>query len=555
MKKIQNHYSIGYGDAAEQQIHVEIRFENLQQAETYIQLPSWRPGRYELGNFAKNISQFRCEDEVGNPVPFEKLTIDSWLIKTDKISTLTIFYQYYANELNAGSSYLDEEQLYVNPVNCCAYLVGREKEPLTFNIRVPDNYQIATGIEMEISKAKYWLPDFDTLADQPFIASSSLQLVNYGVADYDFYIWFQGKVALDRERLVRDFSRFSESQIELFGSMPVKKFHFLVQACSFPYYHGVEHQHSTVLALGPGHQLFTSFYDELLGVSSHELFHVWNVKFIRPQSMFPYDFTKENYSRLGYIYEGLTTWYGDIMLYRSGVFSREQYLKTINDYLRRHYMNYGRFNYSVADSSFDTWLDGYVPGVPHRKVSIYTEGCLIAFMLDAIIRDQTQHAKSLDDLMRCLYEKAMNGEAYDESFILETLYSICDYDFDSFFKDYVYGTEDFTAQLAHAASVYQFQFLETKPLSDFEHRHGLILNESNGLFTIQQTAPGSPAVKAGLLVGDQIIAVNQFRLNRKWLNNKLDQEQIEVTVFSKDILKTVLLQSIESSYYVTMQLA
>lgn len=552
---VRNHYTISYGDAAEQQIRIEIRFENLQQIESYIQLPSWRPGRYELGNFAKNISHFNCHDETGNPIPFHKINKDSWLVKTEKISTLIISYQYYANELNAGSSYLDDEQLYVNPVNCCAYLVGREKEPLSLNILVPDHYQIATGILDEISKGKYRLPDFDTLADQPFIASPSLQQVRYQVGDYDFFIWFQGKVNIEREKLIRDFSRFSEAQIQLFGSMPVNKFHFLVQVCSVPYYHGVEHLHSTVLALGPGHQLFTSFYDELLGVSSHELFHVWNVKFIRPQTMYPYDFTKENYSRLGYIYEGITTWYGDIMLYRSGVFNKEQYLKTINEYLRRHYMNYGRFNYSVADSSYDTWLDGYVPGVPHRKVSIYTEGCLIAFMLDAIIREQTAHVKSLDDLMRKLYEKALHGEAYDEQGILDALNSLCDYDFASFFQKYVHGTADFTEQLSHAASVYQFQLKESKPLSDFEHQYGLILNESNGLFTIQQTAPGSPAVKAGLLVGDQIIAVNHLRLNRKWLNNPLTQSQTEVTVFSKDILKTVLLQSTESSYYVVMQLA
>lgn len=555
MKDVQNFYTIGFDDAAGQQIRVEIRFENLKQPECIVQLPAWRPGRYELGNFAKNISRFSCKDEAGKHLPFHKRTKDSWVVVTKAVSTLIISYHYYANELNAGSSYLDNEQLYVNPVNCCAYLVGRAHEPLILNIQVPAHYQIATGIENQISKGVYWLPDFDTLADQPFIASASLQQLHYQVNAYDFYIWFQGIVQVDKERLINDFRRFSKAQIQLFGTMPVKKFHFLIQACSFPYYHGVEHQHSTVLAIGPGHQLFTSLYDELLGVSSHELFHVWNVKYIRPKSMFPYDFTKENYSRLGYIYEGLTTWYGDMMLYRSGVFNKEQYLKTINEYLRRHYMNYGRFNYSVADSSFDTWLDGYVPGAPHRKVSIYTEGCLIAFMLDAIIRKCTAHAKSLDDLMRQLYEKALQGEAYDEAMILDILKNLCDYDFESFFQKYVNGTEDFTSQLAEAASVYQFKFLEKRHLSDFEHQFGLIINENDGRFTIQQTAPGSPAVKAGLLAGDQIIAVNQMRLNRNWLQNPFSQKLAEVAVFSKDVLKTAMLQSSETSYYVTMQLA
>lgn len=553
--KVRNYYTISYNDAAEQQIFIELRIEELNQNETYLQLPSWRPGRYESGNFAKNVSCLSCNDENGKLLAFRKQTKDLWLINTPNVSTLIVTYKYYANELNAGSSYLDAEQLYVNPVNCCAYILGRESEALALNILVPDAYEIAGGFEEKLSKGKYRLPDFDTLADQPFIASDSLQQVHYQVDDYDFYIWFQGIVKIDENRLINDFRRFSESQIRLFGSMPVKKFHFLVQACSFPFYHGVEHQHSTVLALGPGHQLFTSFYDELLGVSSHELFHVWNVKYIRPKAMSPYDFTKENYSSLGYIYEGLTTWYGDIMLYRSGVFNKEQYLKTINEYLRRHYLNYGRFNYSVAESSFDTWLDGYVPGVPHRKVSIYTEGCLIAFMLDAIIREKTSHTKSLDDLIRILYEKALEGQPYTEAMVLEILNSLCAYDFADFFRKYVHGKEDFTAQLSHAAGVYQFQFSEKKYLSDFEHQYGLILSESNGIFTIQQTAPDSPAVKAGLLVGDQILAVNHLRLNRKWLINPLQEGQTQVSVFSKDVLKSMTLKRIDKSYYMAMQLS
>jgi predicted metalloprotease with PDZ domain len=154
-----------------------------------------------------------------------------------------------------------------------------------------------------------------------------------------------------------------------------------------------------------------------------------------------------------------------------------------------------------------------------------------------------------------LYEKALEGQPYTKAMVLEILNSLCAYDFAGFYKKYVHGKQDFTAQLSHAAGVYQFQFSEKKYLSDFEHQYGLILSESNGIFTIQQTAPDSPAVKAGLLVGDQILAVNHLRLNRKWLINPLQEGQTEVSVFSKDVLKSMTLKRIDKSYYMAMQLS
>jgi predicted metalloprotease with PDZ domain len=242
------------------------------------------------------------------------------------------------------------------------------------------------------------------------------------------------------------------------------------------------------------------------------------------------------------------------LLYRSGVFNKKQYLKAFNEYLKRHFLNYARHHYSVAASSFDTWLDGYVPGVPHRKVSIYTEGSLIAFMLDAIIREKTKNTKSLDDLMRELYSNAKAGKSYSEEDILKILKTLCTYDFDDFFKKYVNGHEDFTALLQKSAEYLGFKFTKEKYLSDFEHKAGLILSESNGNFTIQQTAPESPALQVGLLVGDQILAVDHQKMSRKWLNNPLNNKSLEITVFSKDILKSFILNVDEEKYYLAYKL-
>src|SRR6476659_10108647 len=200
---------------------------------------------------------------------------------------------------------------------------------------------------------------------------------------HTFFLHFVGECRPDFKKLKKDFRAFTKKQIEFWGDFPVQEYHFLFQVLPAKFYHGVEHQRSTVIAIGPGYAINSgSTYDDILGVSCHELFHTWNVKTIRPVEMHPYNLTRENYARTGYVYEGFTTYYGDKLLLNSKVFSVKQYFTTLQERLVKHFHNYGRYNLSVADSSWETWLDGYVPGAPYRKTSIYDEGNLVAFMLD-----------------------------------------------------------------------------------------------------------------------------------------------------------------------------
>jgi len=170
-------------------------------------------------------------------------------------------------------------------------------------------------------------------------------------------------------------------------------------------------------------------------------------------------------------------------------------------------------------------------------------------MLDSIIRQKTNQLKSLDDLLRALYAHAKAGKAYDEKLLITLLMQLCDYDFETFFEKYIHGCEDFTPLLHEYIRFNGFEVSNEKYLSNFEHHVGLILSETNGQFIIQQTAPGSPALASGLLGGDQIIAVNGIKLSRKWLNNPLIGNDFEITVFSKDVLKTYLVAKSDELFY------
>jgi predicted metalloprotease with PDZ domain len=504
-------YTIDCDNAQQHFIKIKVQFP-VDENKTIIHLPSWRPGRYELGNFAKNIKNFKVFNDQNKAVNFHKINKDSWEISSNETKYIKIEYQYYANELNAGSSYFDEQQLYVNPVNCFLYAEGKELFPISLELNIPKNYTIASSL---VQENNFLLAEnFDELADSPFICSENLEKRSYSVADTNFHIWFNNQLNIPWERVLTDFRSFTVKQIEDFGEFPVSEYHFLIQSLPYLAYHGVEHLKSTVITLGPSYDLFENRYEELLGVSSHELYHVWNVKSIRPKELLPYNFKKENYSELGYIYEGITTYLGDLYLLKSGVFSLENYLKELSAQFQKHFDNPGRFAYSVAQSSYDTWLDGYVPGVPGRKVSIYTEGCLLAFVMDAKIRKATNNKRGIEEVMKRLYYNfAQNNKGYTEKDFIDQLENICGYSFQDFFNDYVHGTTPYETILLEALDFIGLELIQTPSNSYSEANLGMkTIHQANHLL-ISAIYPGSPAEMAGLSLGDELIALNTIKLN------------------------------------------
>ncbi|MBK6987685.1 MAG: M61 family metallopeptidase [Bacteroidetes bacterium] len=348
-------------------VEIEMHITNIDSSEVTFQLPSWRPGRYEIANFARNLRKWKAYNNKNEVLAFRKINKDNWSVSTDGANELIIKYEYYCAQLDAGACWVDDEQIYINPVHCFMFIPERIHEECVLELSIPSNYRIASSLQKSGEK-RLLAEDFDELVDSPFIASPTLQVKSYEAGEVNFSIAIQGDSQPDWLRILADFKAFSEKQIEIMGSFPVEDYIFLVQVLPNRFYHGVEHLRSTVLALGPGSQLMNdALYTDFIGVASHELFHAWNIKTIRPIEMMPYDYTKENYSQLGYVYEGVTTYYGDQILARADVYSIDQFFVELNIRLQKHFDNPGRFNMSVADSSFDTWLDGYVPECLEEK--------------------------------------------------------------------------------------------------------------------------------------------------------------------------------------------
>ncbi|MBI3520971.1 MAG: M61 family metallopeptidase [Bacteroidetes bacterium] len=552
------HYKLYLKNPQSHYIYVDLTIDQISSSTVELQLPSWRPGRYELGNFAKNIKRVDVVDEQEKPLSYQKSNKDLWVIETNGAKKIKVTYSYYTSEINAGNCYADDTQLYINPVHLCMYVAGRMEEEHTMELDIPDSYKIATSLAADgkILKAQ----NFDELADSPVIASARLQSDFYEVKGIKFWLHFAGECKPDFEKIKNDFSKFTAAQLSFWGDFPVKEYHFLFQILPFKFYHGVEHQKSTVIAIGPGYALNKGkTYEDVLGVSCHELFHTWNIKYIRPVEMLPYDLTKENYARTGYVYEGFTTYYGDLLLLTSGVFSTQDYFDTLEERLHKHFHNYGRFNLSVAHSSWETWLDGYVPGAPYRKTSIYDEGNLVAFMLDVLIMKHTANQKGLRDVCRELYnEFGKKNRGYSEQDIISVCEKIAGTSLKEFFDKYVYGTEDFEVPLSECFSYLDIEFIKSPNLLISDSVYGFKTVDFGNNRKVSLIAPYSPAWKAGLSIGDEILAVNGYTLKNdfsEWMNYFKDSE-IELTVSSNQELKTIKLvkSSKPATYFDTIKL-
>jgi predicted metalloprotease with PDZ domain len=511
-----------------------VQFELLipvSKEETEVCLPTWRPGRYELGKFAKNVRLFQVLGEGNEILEFQKTSHSVWKVQTGGQTQIKVRYQYFASELNGGASFLNHEQLYLNPVNCFMYTEETKDLECEVELQIPEDYQIACSLEQEGNKLK--ADCFDTLADAPFIASANMEHGDFTVDGVKFHIWFQGIKNIPWEKVIRDFTAYTKCQMDKFKEFPVKEYHYLIQIVPFKAYHGVEHHASTVLYLGPTYAVFENLYKELLGVASHELYHTWNVKAIRSSDMYPYDFSKENYSTMGYLCEGVTTYMGDFFLYKSRVFNFDQYALEFNAQLQKHFDNHARFNYSLAESSFDTWLDGYELGAPGRKVSIYTEGCLVAFLMDVRIRKNTDDKRGLDDVMRALYnEYARENKGVSEGDYKAVLKNVSGLEWDEFFADFIYGKKGLEGPITEALDYLGLEMIHSPAVLKSQSQLGVKTMVQDRHPRVYAIYPGSPADMAGIQHQDEVVAINGIALNNDldaWLHY-FDAENKTLTI-------------------------
>ncbi|MEO0469917.1 MAG: PDZ domain-containing protein, partial [Bacteroidota bacterium] len=397
------------------------------------------------------------------------------------------------------------------------YPEGQEDIPCNLYLDIPTDYEVGG---LAGAGPHYDFVNFHQLVDSPFLAGRSLTHLQFPLDGIPIHIWIKGEMAMNPATLLHDIRRYSEVQLRMFGHFPEKEYHYLLVILPFSYRHGVEHHQSTVISMGPGVRMQEpKMYRSLLEICSHEFFHTWNVKALRPVDMYPYRYEGENYSRLHYVTEGVTTYYGDLMLWKGNVWDEGVWLSSVNGELARHYGMGGHDQVSLEQASFDSWVNGYKSGgAPNQRISFYTKGYLVAMLLDAEIRRRTDHQHSLDEVMREMYHRlARKARGYTKADYQGIIEELCGSSFDDFFAKMISGTASLLPALQTMGEMYGWQLMKARPESLSDYWWGLKITEENGKGAkITQMRPNSPALTAGLHLDDEIIAVNGRKVDSNW---------------------------------------
>ncbi len=475
---------------------------------TVVALPAWRPGRYILQNYAGAVSHFAAYDEAGRPLPWRKTTKDTWQIENPRQGLLQVEYRFYARQLDAGSSYLSPELVYFNPINLLMYVVGRLEEPCELDLpSLPEGWAVATALPRK-GPHKFVATDYHHLVDSPFLIAPFLRSDRLDCEGVTLHVHFWGRVgARNLQPFLQDLCRLFQVQKRIWGHVPLKEYHFLYLLVPFSMRHAVEHAYSAMFVLPEEGAADETSLRSFLGISAHELFHLWNVKRLRPAALWPYRYDREVYTSLHWFTEGVTDYYTGVSLLRAGLMEPSEYWQRLSAELTQMENTPAYALFSPAELSIDSWLapSSYRPAL--YQGSFYAAGKRVGFLLDMTLRRETQGRVTLDSLLRYLYRRYyLRGKGLPEAALEQAAVRLGGPALKSFFERYVWGrdTPDYEALLAGLPLRVE---VTQKPYSGWG-RVGILRYraESEGL-RIEEVLLGSAAEKVGLEPGDLLLTV------------------------------------------------
>lgn len=518
-------------------ITVAIRYAPAEPVKTIdFALPAWRPGRYQIQNYARNVRDFAATDHAGRPLPWAKADKSTWRVERGTAREVCVSYAYYANTLDAGSTLWNDEELYWNGTNLLMYVVGQKTLPARLSLALPAGWKCAYPLRKVGEPFVYEAPDYDTLADAPGIASPTLESVGFEHAGTTYHLAFQGPVGIPLSEAAEPVRRIVAETVALFGGRaPFDDYWFLYHSVPGGRFHGVEHLNSTSITFPSN--VFEERPQRFYAITAHEFFHAWNVKRIRPEVLGPFDYGREVYTRNLWVAEGVTSYYDDLICRRAGVLSEEDYLRALATTITAQQRTPGRLTTPVTAASFDAWL---TPDDGNVRVDFYTKGALLGLLLDLDIRRRTGGVKSLDDAMRWLYATyAERGVGYPENGMQLAVEAVAGVSYAAFFAQYVDGT----AELPYG------EYLATVGLELAESRSpkqpraslGVELSGDEKQTVIANVFPNEAGFQAGLDRGDILVAIDGEQANTatvpELLRKRRPGETVRVLVFRRGKLR------------------
>jgi len=548
-------YRISAPNPSTHYFHIEIEISKPNPSGQIFRLPTWIPGSYLIREFAQHVQKLSATCN-GKDIKIEKTSKDTWQAASCE-GVLRVEYKVFAFDVSVRGSYLDNARAFFNGSSVFLEIAGQENDAVDLFIepikdtcakdwKVACTYPIVKTDQQ--GYGHYRAENYEQLIDHP-VEIAELTEESFKVNGIPHRMIFSGQHRGDLSRLANDLQKICVEHTKMFGDLPVEQ--YLFQTLVTPdSYGGLEHRDSTALVCGQ-HDLpqkkdaehITDEYRKYLGLCSHEYFHLWNVKRIRPKAYRTTNWSEEAYTRQLWIFEGLTSYYDDLALVRSGVISPESYLQLISTAFNRVRNIKGRLNQSLAESSFDTWIKFYRPNAntPNTVVSYYAQGSLAGLALDLTIRQSTHNEKSLDDVMRRAWQESGKTERGLEEGEFEQLCSeIAGVDLTEFFTDWIYTEKDNDVEPLLTDFGVK---IEAKPLvkcNRITDLMGIEVEMRGPLLFARHVHQGSVAEAAGVAPGDELIALNGVKLKRVSLSNLAKQydvgDKVKLLTFRRDAM-------------------
>lgn len=526
--------------------YFEVRMEvsGNSAAELNLKMPVWTPGSYLVREFARHVEGVRAIDNNGKELNIVKTNKNTWQVQAEGAETVIVNYSVYAYELSVRTSYLDASHGYVNGTSIFFYVDGSLNTPVELTVKPYKAWsRVSTGLTLKSSNNNsfvYSAPNYDVFADAP-IEIGNHDVVSFEASGVEHRIALYGPGNYDTEALKKDLATVVEGCTDVFGENPNKSYLFIVHNVANGG-GGLEHLNSTTLLVNRWTYQPRKSYVNFLSLATHEYFHLWNVKRVRPAELGPFNYNEENYTRLLWVMEGFTSYYDEYLLVGMGFMNHADYLKRLGGSINRVENQPGNKVQPVSEASFDAWIKFYRPNENsfNTTVSYYSKGSVLAALLDLEILNASEGKKNLNNVMQVLYNRYYKeqGRGFSDREFQDVVEEVAGQNMDQFFGDYVYGTAtpNYDRFLGYVGLK-----LESNNNSGDAPSLGASFTSS---MKVRRVNRGSSAYSGGLNVDDELLAVNSFRVNSvaevsKMLSSKKVGEKVSLLISRDGMLTTI----------------
>lgn len=519
------------------EVEMRLKFPTAQQS-VELKMPVWTPGSYLVREYARHVQDFDARS--GAPLTWRKLNKNTWQIEAKGATSVVVSYRVYSNELTVRTNELNDEHAFWNNGALLMFPKGHLAAPSTVEVRPYANWKIATGLPKAGTGNVYRAPNFDVLFDSPFEVSNFAE-TTFSVRGKQHRVVMSGEGNYDLNQIAKDAAKIVEEGYKIFGELPYDDYTFIVNLRGGG---GLEHLNSTALQWNRFGFKPQSRYMGFLNLVAHEYFHLWNVKRIRPDALGPFDYENENYTKLLWVAEGMTSYYEGLLLLRAGLISDKDFLGGKASMIEDLQSRPGRFETSLEEASMDAWIKYYRQdeNSVNNQISYYDKGDIVSMMLDITIRTASGGAKSMDDVLRYLYaENFKKGRGYTPEEFQKAAEMMAGKSLDDFFSKYVRGEAEI--DYAGIMNGIGIKVAISEPAKNRAYL-GADLAEENGRLNIRTVAANTPAYDQGLNTGDQIVAIDGYRASQSFLQSyladKKPNDKVKLTIFRFDKMRDIV---------------